>query len=169
MQGEQFVGGTWDWLNPFAAAVALAVLCGYVLLVATWLILKAEGDVQFDSYRYAQVGTRSLLILALAVWSISRHPFLARKWFTAPDFWLTCFPLLLATAAFICLIGSLLKLQETAPFVRSLALVALATLAAGASIHPYIIPPAVTLKAAAAPSLTLRACSFSWLFASRLY
>jgi cytochrome d ubiquinol oxidase subunit II len=156
MQGDKFVGGVWDWLNPFAAAVALAVLCGYVLLGATWLIFKTEGDVQHDGYRYAQAGAWSLLIPAvtLAVWSIYKYPFLARKWFTWPDAGLTFFPLLLAGVAFILVIRSLLKLQDTAPFVWSLVLVALATFGVAASIHPYVIPPTVTVEAAASPQLT---------------
>jgi cytochrome d ubiquinol oxidase subunit II len=157
VQGDRFVGGVWDWLNPFAAAVALAVLCAYVLLGATWLILKTEGDVQRDGYRHARVGAWWLLILAavLAGWSLYQYPFLARKWFTWPDAGLTFFPLLLAAGAFILLIRSLRKRRETAPFVWSLVLLALAALATAASLHPYVIPPSVTLEAAAAPTLTL--------------
>ncbi len=157
MQGDNFVGGAWDWLNPFAALVALAVLCGYVLLGATWLILKTEGEVQHDGYRYAQTGAWTLLNLAVAlgVWSIYKYPFLARKWFTWPEAGLTFLPLVLAAVAFILLIRSLLKLEETAPFVWSLIIVALATFGVAASIHPYVIPPTVTLETAAAPHLTL--------------
>jgi cytochrome d ubiquinol oxidase subunit II len=159
MKGNQFVGGIWDWLNPFAAVVAVALVFGYVLLGAVWLIVKTEGDVQLGSYRYAQVGAWILLILAvaLAVWSAFRYPFLTRKWFTMPEFWLTFFPLLLAVPAFILLIWSLIKRRETAPFVWSLVLVALAILATAAGIHPYVIPPSVTLTAAASPTLTLGA------------
>ena len=155
--GDRFVGGVWDWLNPFAAVVALALLCAYVLLGATWLIMKTDGDVQHDGYRYARAGACWLLILAAAraVWAYYQHPFLARKWFTWPEAWLTIFPLLLAAVAFILLIRSLRKLRETAPFVWSLVLLALAVLAIAASLHPYVIPPSVTLEAAAAPTLTL--------------
>ena len=35
LAGDRFAGGVWDWLNPFAALVALGLLCGYVLLGAT--------------------------------------------------------------------------------------------------------------------------------------
>jgi cytochrome d ubiquinol oxidase subunit II len=157
MQGDKFVGGVWDWLNPFAAVVALAVLCGYVLLGATYMILKTEGDVQHDGFRYAQVGACSLLILAVAlvVWSIYKYPFLSRKWFTSPDFWVTFFPLILAAVPFILIIRSLLKLQETAPFLWTLVFLALAMFGVTASLHPYVIPPSITLTAAAAPQVTL--------------
>ncbi|MFZ5447164.1 MAG: cytochrome d ubiquinol oxidase subunit II [Thermodesulfobacteriota bacterium] len=157
MQGDNFVGGVWDWLNPFAALVALALLGGYVLLGATWLILKTAGDAQADGYRYAKVGAWSLLVLAVALggWSIHTHPLLARKWFTFPDAWLTFGPFLLAAMAFILLIRSLLKLQETAPFVWSVVFFALAMFSGAASLHPYVIPPTITLTAAAAPPQTL--------------
>jgi cytochrome d ubiquinol oxidase subunit II len=159
IKGHQFVGGIWDWLNPFAAVVAVALIFGYVLLGAAWLIMKTSGDVQRRAYRQAQVGAWILLILAvsLAVWSGFRYPFLARKWFTVPEFWLTFFPLLLAVPAFILLIRSLINRRETAPFVWSLVLVALAIFATAAGIHPYVIPPSVTLTAAASPTLTLGA------------
>lgn len=154
MEGNRFVGGVWGWLNPFAALVALAVLSGYVLLGATWLIIKAEGDVQLDGYRYAWVGAWTLFVsaLPLVVWSFYRYPFLADKWFTWPGFWLTLFPLLLAAVAFIFLNISLSRLKETAPFLWSMAIVALGMLALAASIHPYIIPPSITLDKAASPN-----------------
>ncbi|HZE21957.1 MAG TPA: cytochrome d ubiquinol oxidase subunit II, partial [Desulfobaccales bacterium] len=159
IQGNQFVGGIWDWLNPFAAVVAVALVFGYVLLGATWLIMKTEGDVQLDSYRYAQVGAWILLCLAVSLiaWSGFRYPFLPRKWFTFPEFWLTFFPFLLAVPVFILLIWSLIRRQETAPFLLSLVVVGLATFATAAGIHPYVIPPSVTLATAASPQLTLAA------------
>ena len=45
VEGRAFAGGVWDWLNPLAALVALGVLCAYLLLGATYLILKTEGEV----------------------------------------------------------------------------------------------------------------------------
>ena len=157
LDGTTFAGGVWDWLNPFAALVALGLLFAYVLLGAAYLIMKTEGEVQADGYRYAQVGAWSLLVLAVAlvVWSVQKYPFLARKWFAWPEAALTSLPLLLAVVAFILLVRSLLTLRETAPFVWSLVLCALATLAVAASIHPYIILPSVTLTAAASPTQTL--------------
>lgn len=157
MQGPKFVGSVFSWLNPFAAVVAATLIFGYMLLGATWLIMKTEGGIQRDANRYAQASAWPLLVLAvsLCVWSVYRYPYLARKWFTGPDFWLTFFPLLLAAVAFILLIRSLVKLQETAPFVWCLVLFALAAFGTSAGIHPYVIPPSITLQAAASPYRTL--------------
>jgi cytochrome d ubiquinol oxidase subunit II len=157
IQGRRFVGSSWDWLNPFAALVALAVVVGYVLLGAAYLIVKTEGDLQRHCYRYALAAAWSFLALALGVglWVSLKDPFLARKWFTWPGFWLTTFPAILAVLCFVMLILSLLRLKEVAPFYWSLLIFALIFLATAASLHPYVIPPAVPAAEAAAPVPTL--------------
>jgi cytochrome bd ubiquinol oxidase subunit II len=40
-----YAGGTFDWLTPFSVMVGLALIAGYGLLAATWLIAKTEGPV----------------------------------------------------------------------------------------------------------------------------
>ena len=86
LAGDRFAGGVWDWLNPFAALVALGLLCGYVLLGATYLIVKTEGDLQRDCYRYARTAAGWLLVAAVAAggWAYVASPFLARTWFVWP-------------------------------------------------------------------------------------
>ncbi len=157
LAGDKFAGGVWDWLNPFAALVALGLLCGYVLLGAAFLIMKTEGDLQHDNYRYALAAAWSLLIVtgAVGLWASIKYPFLARKWFTWPETVLTTGPTCLGVVAFILLIRSLQKRRETAPFVWSLVGFALMMFATAASVYPYVIPPTLTLMAAAAPTLTL--------------
>ena len=49
----------------------------------------------------------------------------------------------------------MLKTNDRAPFGWSLAIFFFALLAMGASLHPYVIPPAITVAEAAAPPLTL--------------
>ena len=44
VEGRAYAGGNWDWLTPFSALTALALVVGYALLGATWLILKTEGE-----------------------------------------------------------------------------------------------------------------------------
>ena len=157
LAGNQFVGGVWDWLNPFAALVALGLLCGYVLLGATYLIVKTEGDLQHDCYRYARTAAGWLLAAAAAagLWAYVTSPFLARTWFVWPGALLTTLPACLGMAAFILLSRSLLKRRPTAPFVWSLIWFALMTFATAASVYPYAVPPTLTLAAAASPTLTL--------------
>ena len=44
--GRQFSGGQFDWLNAYSVMTGLAVVCGYGLLGATWLIMKTEDVTQ---------------------------------------------------------------------------------------------------------------------------
>ena len=158
LAGGKFAGGVWDWLNPGAALVALGLLCGYVLLGAAYLIMKTNGDVQQDCYRYARTAAGWLIIAAAAagVWFWATSPFLARTWFVWPAALLTTGPVCLGVVAFILLRRSLRQRRETAPFVWSLIWVALMMFATAASVYPYAVPPELTLAAAAAPSLTLK-------------
>jgi cytochrome bd ubiquinol oxidase subunit II len=157
LAGDRFAGGVWDWLNPFAALVALGLVCGYVLLGAAYLIVKTEGDLQQDYYRYARTAAGWLLTAAAAVglWAYATIPYLARTWFVWPAALLTTLPACLGVIIFILLCRSLRKRRETAPFVYSLIWFALMIFATAASVYPYAVPPVLTLTAAASPTLTL--------------
>jgi cytochrome d ubiquinol oxidase subunit II len=41
-----YAGGWWDWLSVFSILTGFAVVIGYALLGATWIILKTEGKLQ---------------------------------------------------------------------------------------------------------------------------
>ena len=43
VEGRQFVGGSFDCLTPFSLFTGVALLFGYALLGAGWLVLKTEG------------------------------------------------------------------------------------------------------------------------------
>jgi len=42
--GRAYAGGWWDWLTPFSVATGIALLIGYGLLGATWLVMKTTGE-----------------------------------------------------------------------------------------------------------------------------
>ena len=46
VSGRNFSGGSFDWLSPFSVVTGVALMLGYALLGASWLIIKAEGDLQ---------------------------------------------------------------------------------------------------------------------------
>jgi cytochrome d ubiquinol oxidase subunit II len=157
LPADRFAGGVWDWLNPGAALMALALVCGYVLLGATYVILKTDGDLQRDHYRYARAAAGALLAAAAAAgaWAYLTSPFLARTWFVWPAALLTTLPTCLGLAVFLLLWRSLRKLRQTAPLVWTLIWFALIIFATAASVYPYAVPPTLTLNAAAAPAPTL--------------
>ena len=46
MQGRVFAGSSWEWLTPFSVATGVALVFGYGLLGAGWLIIKTEGGLR---------------------------------------------------------------------------------------------------------------------------
>ena len=43
VEGRAYGGGWWDWLSAFSLLTGVALVIGYGLLGATWLIWKTEG------------------------------------------------------------------------------------------------------------------------------
>ena len=58
-----YAGGWWDWLTPFSLLTGIALVFGYTLLGATWLIMKTEGSLQNNARNYARIS--ALITLAL--------------------------------------------------------------------------------------------------------
>jgi cytochrome d ubiquinol oxidase subunit II len=159
VEGDSFAGGVWDWLNPYAALVAVGLTLGYLLLGAAYLILKTDGEMRFWGCRQAGRAAWAALIAALAatLTGISRHPFLWSRWFSWPGVILTLPPLLFGLMAFVLLMRSLSPdRRETAPFLFSLLFFGFFFLCLAGSLYPYLIPPLVTAGQAAAQPLILK-------------
>ena len=43
VSGRQYAGGWWDWLTPFSILTGVALVIGYALLGATWLVMKRKA------------------------------------------------------------------------------------------------------------------------------
>ena len=156
--GRDFAGGPFDWLSPFTVFVGLALICGYALLGATWLIIKTEGELQERFYRLARpllLGV-VLFIVAVSVWTPLKHPAIAERWFSWPNLlYLSPVPIVTALVALL-LLRALRRRREVQPFVLSLALFLLCYLGLGISLWPYAAPPSITIwDAASDPSSQL--------------
>jgi cytochrome d ubiquinol oxidase subunit II len=154
VEGDAYAGGWLDWLSPFTLLTGGALVIGYALLGATWLIWKTEGSGQ-DRARRLAFGLGIATLVALAVVSLAT-PFLAydywRRWFAMPGVILTAqVPLLTAIAA-AAFFWSLRRGSERLPFLMGLAFFLLGFVGLGISIFPYIVPRAVTIWEAAAPA-----------------
>ena len=55
VQGRVFSGHSFDFLTPFSLMTGVALLFGYGLLGAGWLILKTEGGIQDAARRHGRV------------------------------------------------------------------------------------------------------------------
>lgn len=148
-----YAGGWLDWLSAFSLLTGVAVVLGYGLLGATWLVWKTEGSGQAHARRMARrfgVGTlAALLAVSLAT------PFLSiqywQHWFEFPRILFTLpVPILVALSAFV-FFRSLTRYDEKLPFLMALILFLLAFAGLGISIFPYAVPQAVTIWEAAAP------------------
>ena len=156
VEDRQFGGGMFDWLTPFSLMTGAALISGYGLLGATWLIMKTERELQDRCYRLA----RGLLFAVLAfigivsVWTPLLNPEIAERWFTWPKIaWLSPVPVVTALVAFAHW-RALEQTREVLPFVLSLALFLLSFLGLGISLWPNVIPPDISIWEAAAPPET---------------
>lgn len=148
-----YAGGWWDWLTPFSILTGVALVVGYALLGATWLVMKTTGDLRERAYHLSWW----LLIAMLgAIGAVSlATPFLdaeyARRWFAWPHILFTA-PVPLAVAAVAALsLRSLARRQDHWPFLLALVLFALSYAGLGISMYPYIVPRSITIWQAAAP------------------
>ena len=46
VEGRAYAGGWWDWLSPFSVLTGVALMAGYGMLGACWLVWKTEGEMQ---------------------------------------------------------------------------------------------------------------------------
>jgi cytochrome bd ubiquinol oxidase subunit II len=155
VEGRQFAGGAFDFLTPFSVFVGLALVCGYGLLGAGWLILKTEGALQDwarDRGRYCLIGVIFGLIV-VCLWTPIIDASIAKRWFTLPDvLFLWLIPLL--TAALVVWEWRALKSPtEAAAFIGAILLFLLSYLGLAISLWPMVVPFRFTLwEAASAPS-----------------
>ncbi|MGE0239197.1 MAG: cytochrome d ubiquinol oxidase subunit II [Parvibaculaceae bacterium] len=152
-----YAGGWWNWLTLFSVFTGIALVVGYALLGAGWLILKTDGPLQDKSYRFALVlGPATLVLIGLvSLWTPFLEPLYMERWFTWPRMLYTVpVPLLVAAAAYL-LIRGILRRDELTPFLATLALFVLSFIGIGISFYPYIVPPTLTIWDAAAPKESL--------------
>jgi cytochrome bd ubiquinol oxidase subunit II len=155
--GKVAPAGTLDplaWLSPFTAVVGLFATALFAFLAAAYLAVEAEGALRDDFRRRALGAGLVVFACALAAGVLS--------WREAPEVFagLTArrftLPLHLATgAAAVAALLALRRRQVRLARAAAVAQVALIVLGWGASQYPYVLPPGLTLAAAAAPRATL--------------
>ena len=145
----------------FALLVGAGLCGGYVLLGATWLVLKTEGALQKKALAWARWG---LLWVALGVALVSAatplvSPTVYARWFDFPrTLLLMLLPLAtLAAGVFVWLTTGRIRLglrePDWVPFAATVAIFALAFSGLAYSLFPYLVIDRITLwEAAAHPS-----------------
>lgn len=145
------------WFTPFSIMTGVAVVVGYALLGATWLILKTEGELQNVMYQAAKIllfGV-SFFIAVVSLWTPFIHQEIKERWFSYPNFfYLLPLPLITGVAV-IFAAYSLYKRYEKWPFILSISLFIFSYLGLGISIWPYLVPRQLTFWEAAANDSSL--------------
>src|SRR5688572_4328454 len=154
VRGGQFAGAPFDWVHPFVLAVGIGLVAGYVLLGATWLVMKTEGALRAWAQRVARFALVGVLgfIVMVSVWTPLLHEHIARRWFSWPNIaWLSPVPVVTALIAY-ALWRALAQGRDAAPFIAALGLFLMSYLGLTVSLFPYIVPHTLTLwDAAGAP------------------
>jgi cytochrome d ubiquinol oxidase subunit II len=156
VDGRHFVGSSFDCFTLFSLMTGLALVFGYALLGAGWLVMKTEGDLQDLARR---LGRRSLVgvIVAIAIvslWTPAIDPAIAHRWFSWPNMaFLAPVPIITAAIA-VTVWRSLNRGSEAGPFVGAVALFLMSYLGIAISLWPMIVPHRYTLWQAASSEST---------------
>lgn len=160
VDGRNFSGGPFDWATGFSLMTGLALVFGYMLLGATWLVMKTE-DITQEWARRVSSYVLGFVILFMGLVSICMpfmHAEIKTFWFSVPNiFFLMPIPLL--TAGLFLLLWHDLKKghAEYRPFLTSIGIFLMGYLGLAISLFPWIIPFKYTIwdAAASGPGLSL--------------
>jgi len=160
MLGRYVSGFGTGWNYPlFAAAIAVALPMAYVLMGASWLIMKTEGELQERAVQWARIAwapmVGGLVLISMATPWVSAT--VRQRWFSLPE--------IIALAAIPLMCGaSLLALRALLgtrhvrgpvswlPFVLLIAVFVLGFLGLAYSIYPYVVLDQLTIwQAASSP------------------
>jgi len=147
VDGRHFAGSSFDWVSPFPIATGVALMFGYGLLGACWLILKTEGELQDWARRAAGICLVAVLvaIAAVSIWTPLARVEIAQRWFSWPNIaFLSPVPIVTALIAF----GeweALRRRHELTPFLGAIALFLMSFIGIAISLWPMIVPYHYTL------------------------
>jgi cytochrome d ubiquinol oxidase subunit II len=165
--GRAYAGGWWDWLTPFSVLTGLALVVGYGLLGATWLLWKTEGALHEKARGLARLAGGATLgfIAAVSLVMPALQPAFAARWFGFPHLlfaWIVPVAVVaLAVVLFRALAAAPVEgarsgmlWRDAIPFGAALGLFLLCYAGLGISLWPHIVPPGITIEEAAAPPAT---------------
>ena len=155
VEGRSFAGHPFDWLNAYSFMTGVALLFGYALLGATWLVMKTDG-ITHDWARKCASYVLGYVGVFMGIVSISMpimNAGVKDLWFTLPNFYYLLPVPLVTLALFIFIWRDLRRGVENRPFFLSIGVFLMGYLGLGISLWPWLVPFAVTFRqAAAAPS-----------------
>jgi cytochrome bd ubiquinol oxidase subunit II len=156
VDARHFVGSSFDCFTPFSLLTGLALVLGYALLGAGWLVLKTDGEIQVRARRHGRIALVGVLVAvgAVSIWTPLADPDIAHRWFSWPNFiFLAPVPVVTAVIAFLVW-RSLNGKSEAGPFIGAIGLFLMSYLGIAISLWPMIVPHHYTLREAASSQST---------------
>jgi cytochrome d ubiquinol oxidase subunit II len=164
MLGRYVSGFGSGWNYPlFAAAIAIALPMAYVMMGATWLVMKTDGELQRRAVQWAKIAwlpmVVGLVLISMATPWISAT--VRGRWFSLPEFIaLLAIPLMTGVAllAARALLNTRAVLGPLAwlPFVLLILVFLLGFLGLAYSIYPYVVIDQLTIWQAASSPAALK-------------
>jgi cytochrome d ubiquinol oxidase subunit II len=151
VEGRAYAGGPFDFLTPFSILTGIALVFGYGLLGAGWLVLKTEDDIQDRARRYGRVCLVGvvLAIVVVSLWTPLMSDAISKRWFSWPNI-VILLPVPVATAVVaIATWRALTGWSQSGGFIGAIGLFALSYLGIAISLYPMIVPHHFTLTQAA--------------------
>lgn len=156
IEDRSFGGDPFDWLSAFTITTGLGVVCGYILLGATWLIMKTEGDLQKWARRTAQYILLFVLIFMglVSLWVPYLDNDVHARWFGDLFIWLLPVPVMTALL-FAAVLYGLRTGREYLPFLSSVLIFVMGFIGLAISLWPFAVPYEITIWSAAAANTSL--------------
>ena len=152
VEGRSYAGGAFDWLDAYSVMTGVAVVFGYALLGATWIVMKTDGETQ-DWARKCASYVIGYVTVFLAIVSISMpimNAEIRTLWFSVPNFFFLL-PIPVASLVMLVIIWRDLHAgREYRPFLLSFGVFLTGYLGIAISAWPYIVPFEITFRQAAA-------------------
>ncbi len=84
----QFAGTSFAFFTPFSVLTGIALMFGYGLLGAGWLILKTDGEIQTAARRLGRICLIGVVaaIAVVSIWTPIMSSAVAARWFAWPNF-----------------------------------------------------------------------------------
>ncbi len=157
IEGRAYAGGWFDWLTPFSVLTGVAVVVGYALLGACWLVLKIEDALNMQMRGYARLlGIATLALIGLvSLLTPFQDPVYFQRWFSLPgSLWTMIVPVVMLALVWVFFTG-LARGSDVTPMLAALGFFVVGFIGLGISFYPMMVPPSLTIWQAAAPESSL--------------
>ena len=149
-------GGAAVWLTPFPLAVGCFTLSLFAYLASVYLTLETGNRELADDFRIRAIASSiaSGLLAYLVYWLARGEAPLIERGLHASRWG---FPARVTTAAMaLVVLAALVSRRYAIARAGAMLQVALVLVGCGAALHPYLVPPDLTIEGSAAPPITLK-------------